>query len=95
MSILRFPPHYALAFSAQINETRTLLHWNHGHAITYQANYSDHELFEWTVKADRWKREGRDVHVYFDNDAHGHVPYNAVRLLELLDQLPAKAHGTA
>jgi len=26
-------------------------------------------------------------HVYFDNNAHGHSPHNAVRLLELLQQL--------
>jgi uncharacterized protein YecE (DUF72 family) len=31
-----------------------------------------------------WLREGRDVHVYFNNDARGHAVKNARRLAELL-----------
>jgi uncharacterized protein YecE (DUF72 family) len=31
----------------------------------------------------RWTAEGRDVHVYFDNDAYGEAPRNALRLIEL------------
>jgi uncharacterized protein YecE (DUF72 family) len=67
----------------------------HGHAVTYQSNYSDDELFEWAVKANRWLEEGSDVHVYFDNDSHGHAPHNAVRLIELLGQVSGKIHKTA
>ena len=44
----------------------------HGHEVTYAS------------KARRWMREGRDVHVYFDNDAYGDAPRNALRLLALL-----------
>ncbi|HEX4210020.1 MAG TPA: DUF72 domain-containing protein, partial [Candidatus Binataceae bacterium] len=61
----------------------------HGHTATYQSDYSDDELLGWATKASRWLNQGRDVHVYFDNDAHGHAPYNAVRLLELLAQFAA------
>lgn len=32
------------------------------------------------------KRKGRDVYVYFDNDAHGHAPHDALRLAERLGQ---------
>jgi uncharacterized protein YecE (DUF72 family) len=33
-----------------------------------------------------WIAEGRDVHVYFDNDAYGHAPRNAARLIALLSR---------
>jgi uncharacterized protein YecE (DUF72 family) len=32
----------------------------------------------------RWRREGRDVYVYFDNDARGFAVKNAAWLRELL-----------
>jgi uncharacterized protein YecE (DUF72 family) len=37
----------------------------------------------------RWLREARDVHVYFDNDAFGHAPRNALRLIDRI----AGSHG--
>lgn len=58
----------------------------HGHTATYQSDYSDGELREWAAKARRWMREGRDVHVYFDNDARGYAPFNALRLIELIKE---------
>ena len=33
-------------------------------------------------------REGRDVYVYFDNDARGHAPHDARRLAERLEPDP-------
>jgi len=56
----------------------------HGHTQTYASNYSDSELQSWAKKISRWREEGRDVHVYFDNDALCYAPYNALRLLELI-----------
>ncbi len=56
----------------------------HGHSRTYASNYNQEELQDWAVKIRRWLNEGRDVHVYFDNDAEGAAPYNAVQLLNLL-----------
>ena len=56
----------------------------HGHVLTYASNYSERELRAWSRKIRRWMREGRDVHVYFDNDAYGHAPWNAARLLALV-----------
>ena len=32
----------------------------------------------------RWLKENRDVHIYFDNDAEGAAPRNALTLLEML-----------
>ena len=42
------------------------------------------DLRAWARKARRRMREGRDVHVYFDNDAYGDARRNALRLLALL-----------
>ena len=56
----------------------------HGHAVTYASGYADAPLRGWARKVRRWLREGRDVHVYFDNDACGYAPRNALRLIELV-----------
>ncbi len=42
------------------------------------------QLRAWAADARRWLREGRDVHVYFDNDAEGHAVANARRFGELV-----------
>jgi uncharacterized protein YecE (DUF72 family) len=55
----------------------------HGRTLTYASSYSERELRDWASKARRWMREGRDVHVYFDNDAYGEAPKNALRLVAL------------
>lgn len=55
----------------------------HGHTRTYASPYSETELQYWAARVLAWQRENRDVHVYFDNDAEGAAPYNALRLLEL------------
>ncbi len=56
----------------------------HGHEVTYASRYSGAELSAWAEKVRRWLQEGRDVHVYFDNDASGHAPHDALRLLALM-----------
>lgn len=57
----------------------------HGHTRTYASAYSDAQLDGWAEKARSWMSEGRDVHVYFDNDAEGAAPYDALRLLDRLE----------
>jgi len=56
----------------------------HGHTLTYASNYSKAQIDAWAVRVKRWLREGRDVHLYFDNDAVGHAPRNALQLIERL-----------
>lgn len=56
----------------------------HGHELTYASNYTEGELRTWARNVRRWMAEGRDVHVYFDNDAYGHAPRNAARLIALV-----------
>jgi uncharacterized protein YecE (DUF72 family) len=58
----------------------------HGHDVTYASGYSESELRAWAAKVRRWQREGRDVHVYFDNDAFAHAPFDALRLLALVNK---------
>jgi uncharacterized protein YecE (DUF72 family) len=56
----------------------------HGHTDTYISNYERAELEQWAERIRGWLRERRDVHVYFDNDAHGHAPWNALTLAGML-----------
>jgi uncharacterized protein YecE (DUF72 family) len=41
-------------------------------------------LRNWASKLRRWMDEKRDVHVYFDNDAFGHAPADALQLIALV-----------
>ena len=41
------------------------------------------------VRGVGWLAEGRRVHVYFDNDAEGAAPRDAMRLMAMAETLPA------
>lgn len=56
----------------------------HGAPKTYFSQYSLPELAAWAEKIRGWRGEGRAVHVYFDNDADGHAPYDALSLMQRL-----------
>jgi uncharacterized protein YecE (DUF72 family) len=56
----------------------------HGHTMTYASGYSDRELGSWARRIRAWLDEGRAVHLYFDNDAIGRAPIDALRLMGLL-----------
>ena len=56
----------------------------HGDAELYASGYTDEALDRWAEKCRGWA-EDCDVVVYFDNDAKGHAPYDAMRLQERLD----------
>jgi uncharacterized protein YecE (DUF72 family) len=56
----------------------------HGHTRKYASSYSKPALRKWATRIQRWLQENRDVHVYFDNDAEGAAPRNALALLEIL-----------
>ena len=59
----------------------------HGHTRKYASSYSEQSLRAWGADTMRWLAEGRDVHVYFDNDAEGHAVRNAIRFQQILDEL--------
>jgi uncharacterized protein YecE (DUF72 family) len=56
----------------------------HGHTRTYASSYSTSELADWAQLVDQWSRQGKEVHVYFDNDAECAAPFNAFALQTLL-----------
>lgn len=59
----------------------------HGSQELYVSGYTDAELDEWASRVRMWRSPrggGRDVHVYFDNDAKVHAPFDAERLIERL-----------
>ncbi len=57
----------------------------HGDSELYASGYTESALDTWAAKCREWA-EDQDVFVYFDNDAKGHAPHDAVSLLARLDQ---------
>ncbi len=55
----------------------------HGPAGPYQGQYSDEALSAWSRSISSWRREGRDVYCYFDNDQAGYAAQDARRLQEM------------
>ncbi|HEY5036826.1 MAG TPA: DUF72 domain-containing protein, partial [Chthoniobacterales bacterium] len=55
----------------------------HGDEQLYVSGYSDRALEMWAKRIRRWRR-GRDIFVYFDNDAKVHAPFDAQRLAALV-----------
>ncbi|MET3961020.1 uncharacterized protein YecE (DUF72 family) [Marmoricola sp. OAE513] len=61
----------------------------HGHTELYTSRYADRTLEQWADRCRSAASAGRDVYVYFDNDAHGHAPHDAMRLADALGVLAA------
>jgi uncharacterized protein YecE (DUF72 family) len=59
----------------------------HGHTELYASGYSPASLRHWADRCRAWA-EVADVVVYFDNDARGRAPHDAVRLIEELGARP-------
>jgi uncharacterized protein YecE (DUF72 family) len=62
----------------------------HGHEATYASGYRDAQLRAWADKIRRWQRRGIEVHVYFDNDALGRAPFDALQLIKLIGSPAAR-----
>jgi uncharacterized protein YecE (DUF72 family) len=60
----------------------------HGHTRKYASSYSATSLRSWAANARRWADDGRDVFVYFDNDAEGHAVRNTLALAGLVGDRP-------
>lgn len=56
----------------------------HGRPRLYRSGYGEAVLDRWASRIGGWLADGEDVYVYFDNDAAGHAPHDAERLLQLL-----------
>ena len=57
----------------------------HGPSGRYKDHYSEKTLEDWAESIRRWRRGGREVFVYFDNDQKSAAPKDSRRLLALLD----------
>jgi uncharacterized protein YecE (DUF72 family) len=55
----------------------------HGDEQLYVSGYGDPALKSWAQRIRRWRR-GRDIFVYFDNDAKVHAPFDAQQLARFL-----------
>ncbi|WP_210188829.1 DUF72 domain-containing protein [Hyphomicrobium sp. CS1BSMeth3] len=56
----------------------------HGPAGSYKGRYPETTLNSWADHIRRWRRRGREVFVYFDNDQKSAAPKDARRLLSML-----------
>jgi uncharacterized protein YecE (DUF72 family) len=56
----------------------------HGAEELYVSGYRPADLDRWRDRCQAWLRSGRDVYVYFDNDAKVHAPFNAIALMDRL-----------
>ncbi len=54
----------------------------HGPDSKYAGNYSRRFLKSWATKINKWRDEGIDVFVYFDNDQLGYAAFNAQTLID-------------
>jgi uncharacterized protein YecE (DUF72 family) len=67
----------------------------HGDVELYVSGYGDEALDVWAGRVREWHSGGRDVFVYFDNDAKVAAPVDAQRLQERLGRLGLKVAGGA
>ena len=57
----------------------------HGPGGRYKGHYTSRILEKWAQQIKAWKRQRRDVFVYFDNDQKSAAPKDAMRLKALLE----------
>jgi uncharacterized protein YecE (DUF72 family) len=55
----------------------------HGPGGRYFGRYPEAELSAWAARIAAWRREGRDVYAYFDNDVKSAAPFDAQVLMAL------------
>jgi uncharacterized protein YecE (DUF72 family) len=60
----------------------------HGDEELYVSGYDDESLDRWAARVAAWRDEGRDVVVYFDNDAKVRAPVDAMALMTRLGLPP-------
>ena len=68
----------------------------HGDVDLYVSGYGDEALDAWAEKIRGWTADGREAYVYFDNDAKGYAPWDALRLIDRLGRPPGleDRHGS-
>lgn len=56
----------------------------HGPNGPYRGQYDDRVLAAWAGAIKRWRRQGREVYCYFDNDEAAYAVQDAVRLQKII-----------
>jgi len=56
----------------------------HGPDGRYKNNYPDGTLLEWSEDIRKWRRQGRTIFMFFDNDQKSAAPVDAKRLITIL-----------
>lgn len=52
----------------------------------YEGDYSEEILSHWADECVDWKKESKEVFIYFDNDQHAYAPKNAKELIEMISK---------
>jgi uncharacterized protein YecE (DUF72 family) len=63
----------------------------HGEEGNYQTDYTTEQLKKDASRIKGYLKEGKDVYMYFNNDAYGHAPKNALELCAILERSLPKA----
>jgi uncharacterized protein YecE (DUF72 family) len=62
----------------------------HGEGGSYATNYTTEQLKKDAVRIKEYLKQGKDVYIFFNNDAFGYAPRNAMELRAILEKsLPA------
>lgn len=56
----------------------------HGPGGPYKGQYSAQQLSGWAGALSTWKRQGKEIYFYFDNDESGYAPQDAIKLQNML-----------
>lgn len=59
----------------------------HGPGGAYKGHYSDTVLRDWAGRIAAWRRGGRTVYIYFDNDQKSAAPADGLRLAAILKRI--------
>jgi len=63
----------------------------HGEGGNYMTDYTTEQLKRDANRIKAYLKDGKDVYMYFNNDAYGHAPKNALELCEILEKMLPKA----
>jgi uncharacterized protein YecE (DUF72 family) len=63
----------------------------HGEAGSYATNYTTEQLKKDAKRIKAYLKEGKDVYIYFNNDAFGYAPKNAMEFKTILEKSLPKA----
>lgn len=67
----------------------------HGPSGRYDGRYSERALAAWAERIAAWRKAGRDVYAYFDNDVKAAAPADAEALMRLTGARPYERAGGA